>query len=317
MWSYMLRRLLLAVPTVLAIVFLVAMMMRLVPGDTVAAQIAEAGGNLSAQQKAQFRHQLGVDRSPVAQFGSWLSHAVRGDLGKSLWSSRSVAASLRQSVPVTLELAVLALIISAAIAVPLAVLAAVFRSGPIDLIAQVVALLGLSVPSFFTATLVLVLGSKYLHWIPTIRYRPITSDPLGNLEQFIIPALILGFILSAAATRMLRSSLVEALHQDFVRTAKAKGLRPRQVVMRHALRNAFIPTVTVIGVQLGAVIGGSVVIESIFSLPGIGRLLLDAVGRRDYPVIQGCILIVAGLVVVINLWVDFTYALIDPRIHVR
>jgi peptide/nickel transport system permease protein len=314
--QYILKRLLVAIPTLLAISLLVFSATRLMPGDTVDSQLAEAGGSLSEDDLDRLRSELGLDEPFVQQYFTWLAGIVTGDLGESLWSGRPVSESLSQSLPVTAELAIVSLVISTLISFPLGIVAAVNRNGPLDLVSRFLSLLGLSVPSFFSATLVLVALSKYLGWIPPLSYRSVLDDPWHNAQQMVLPSVILGYVLAAAGARMLRSSLIEVLAQDYVRTARAKGLRGRSVLLVHALRNALIPTVTVISLQFMAIMGGVVVIESIFALPGMGNLLLEAVRRRDYPVIQGVVLVISITVVAVNLLVDVTYTFLDPRVRV-
>lgn len=311
MQRYLLRRLLLTLPVLLGVTVLSAGLIRLVPGDAVLVKIEEAGHvtDLEAARRA-----LGLDRSFPDQYLSWVGGALRGDLGVSFITDRPVLPSILRALPVTVELSILALIVAAGIGMPLGVVSAIRRDRWPDVLGRLVSVVGLSMPSFWIGTLVLLYFSLWFRWIPPIVYVPFFDDPFRNFQQFIVPALALGAHFSAVAMRVTRSALLEVLGQDYVRTAYAKGLRERVMLVRHALKNALIPVVTVLGVQFSHLLGGTVLIETIFSMPGLGRLTLDAIAQRDYPQLQGSVLVVALMVVLVTLAIDLGYGWLDPRI---
>ncbi|MEX2500801.1 MAG: nickel ABC transporter permease [Trueperaceae bacterium] len=308
------RRVLLAVPTLLGVALIVFLLMRAVPGDVVT-NLVGLEGNVSTERMAELRRMFGLDLPVHQQFGQWLGAALQGDLGSSLRTGRPVMTDLLLRFPVTLQLTFWSLVIALAIALPLGVIAALHRGRWPDMLASLVALLGLSVPGFFLGILLILAFSLQLRWLPPAGYVPLAEDPLQNLRHMLLPALSLGLILAAATTRIVRSSLLETLHRDYVRTARAKGLREQTVTLRHALRTALIPVVTVVGLQFGQLLGGAVIIEQVFSLPGVGRFALEGINLRDYPVVQGAVLLIALAFVLVNLLVDVTYALIDPRVR--
>ena len=311
MQRYLLRRLLLMLPVLLGVTVLAAGLIRLVPGDAVLVKIEEAGhvDDIEAARVA-----LGLDRSFPEQYATWIAGAVRGDLGVSFITDRPVLPSILRALPVTVELAVLALLVAGGIGMPLGVVSAIRRDRWPDVLGRLVSVAGLSMPSFWIGTLVLLYFSLWFRWIPPIVYVPLFEDPVRNLQQFIVPALALGAHFSAVAMRVTRSALLEVLGQDYIRTAYAKGLRERVMLVRHALKNALIPVVTVLSVQFSHLLGGTVIIETIFSMPGLGRLTLDAIAQRDYPQLQGSVLVVALMVVLVTLAVDLGYGWLDPRI---
>lgn len=311
MQRYLLRRLLLTVPVLLGVTILAAGLIRLVPGDAVLVKIEEAGhvANLEDARRA-----LGLDRSFPEQYLSWVGGILRGDFGTSFITDQPVLASIVRALPVTVELAILALLIAGGIGVPLGVVSAIRRDRWPDTLGRIVSIAGLSMPSFWIGTLVLLYFSVWFRWIPPIVYVPMVEDPLRNLQQFLVPALALGAHFSAVAMRVTRSALLEVLGQDYIRTVYAKGLRERVMLVRHALKNALIPVVTVLGVQFSHLLGGTVIIETIFSMPGLGRLTLDAIAQRDYPQLQGNVLVVAVMVIFVTLAVDLCYGWLDPRI---
>ena len=287
---------------------------RIVPGDVVMLMLAEIG-NITPEQLATIRADMGLDRPFLQQFVIWLGGVVQGDLGKSIWTGRSVGLELLRTIPVTGELAILSMSVALLIAIPIGILSAVRRNTLLDYGGRFFAIVGLSVPEFAVATIALLLLSLYVGWIPSLIYVPLWQEPLRNLGTMVLPSLILGFSLSAVIMRMTRSAMLEVLHEDYIRTAYSKGLAERVIIFRHALKNAFIPIITLIGIQARRLIGSTVVIETIFAIPGIGRLTIDALLNRDYTQLQGCILLIALSVVVINLVVDLSYACFDPRIH--
>ena len=314
MFLHVLRQAMLAIPALLGVMVTVFLLMRAVPGDVVTSLVG-LEGNVSEERMAELRRMFGLDLPVHEQFLQWIGAAVRGDLGSSLRTSRPVVQDLALRFPVTFELTLLSLVVALIIAVPLGVIAALRRGTVIDLAVSVFALLGLSIPGFFLGILLILLFSLRLGWLPPAGYIPFSEAPLENLRHMILPSVSLGVILAAAVTRIVRSTMLEVLSRDYVRTARAKGLAERLVTYRHALRNALIPVVTVVGLQFGALLGGAVIIEQVFSLPGVGRFALEGINLRDYPVVQGAVLLIAAAFITVNLLVDVVYALIDPRIR--
>jgi peptide/nickel transport system permease protein len=309
---YLARRLLVAIPSLLIASLFVFALPRLIPGDVVALMLEEKA---YARDLAELRAKLGLDRPLHIQYVEWLGRVLRGDLGESLWTKRPVVEELARRLPVTLELSLLATLFAVLIAVPVGVVSATRQDTLRDYAARSTAVLGLSIPSFWLATLVIVLPAIWWGWRPGSGFVEFSQAPLANLASLLLPAFILGLASAAALMRLIRGMLLEVLRQDYVRTAWAKGLREGVVVLKHSLRNAIIPVVTVLGIQIAQVLGGTVIIETIFGLPGLSRFLFDAISQRDYPVIQGINLIVVSLIVLINLAVDTVYALLDPRIR--
>jgi peptide/nickel transport system permease protein len=316
MYKYVLRRLLLAVPVLLLSSLIVFSLMRVMPGDALTVLMAESG-NIGEKELAKIRKDLRLDLPYYQQYGLWLWQMVSLSPGDSLFTGEPIAVSLRKAIPVTLELTGLAMILGLAIAVPIGVLSATRQDTASDYAGRVGAVLGLSFPDFWLGTLVITFAAIWLHWIPPIGYTSLWDSPGRNIQQVLLPAAVLGFRLSAATMRMTRSTVLEVLREDYVRTAWAKGLGGRIVVYKHALKNAMIPVVTVVGGQLGVLLAGAVVVETIFALPGMGRLTVEAILYRDYPVVQTNVMLVAGTLVTLNLLVDMTYAWLDPRIRYR
>jgi len=309
---YLAKRLLIAVPSLLIASLIVFTLPRLLPGDAVQLMLAEKA---YAKDVDELRAKLGLDRPVSLQYVEWLGRVARGDLGESLWTRRPVLQELGQRLPVTLELAFFALAFALAIAVPVGVISAARADTLQDYVARSAAILGLSVPGFWLATLLIVLPAIWWGWRPVAEFTEFGTNPLAHVAQFLLPALILGVAAGAALMRLTRGMLLEVLRQDYVRTAWAKGLGERVIVLKHGLRNAIIPVVTLLGTQLPQIFGGTVVIETVFGLPGMSRFLFDAINQRDYPVIQGVNLVVVSTVVMINLAVDALYAVLDPRIR--
>jgi peptide/nickel transport system permease protein len=314
MYKYILRRLFLAVPVLLLASLIVFALMRVMPGDSLTALMAESG-NVGEKELKKLRAELGLDRPYHEQYLLWLWQMVTFNPGDSIFTNEPIPVALRKAIPVTVELAALSIILGLSIAIPLGVLSATRQDSPSDYAGRVVAVSGLSFPEFWLGTLVITFAAIWFRWIPPIGYTSLWVDPWRNLQQFMLPAAILGFRLSAATMRMTRSTVLEVLREDYVRTAWAKGLAGRIVVYKHALKNALIPVVTIVGGQLGTLLAGTVVIETIFALPGMGRLTVEAILFRDYPVVQTNVMLVATALVTLNLIVDLTYAWLDPRIR--
>jgi peptide/nickel transport system permease protein len=312
MKAYLLKRLLVAIPSLLIASIMVFTLPRLLPGDAVQLMLEEKA---YGKDLDDLRHKLGLDRPIYIQYFAWVGNVVRGDLGESLWTKRAVAEELGRRLPVTLLLGSLSILFAILIAIPIGVLAAVRADTLRDYVARSAAILGLSVPGFWLATLVIILPAMWWGWTPTLSFTEFGDDPARHVLQFLLPAAILGVASAAAIMRLTRAMLLEVLRQDYVRTAWAKGLREGVVVFKHSLKNAVIPVVTILGIQLVQIFSGTVIIESIFGLPGMGRFLFDAIVQRDYPVIQGINLVVVSIVVVMNLGVDLLYAVLDPRIR--
>lgn len=311
---YILRRLVQLLPTLLGISVLVFGLMRLLPGDVVRVLVGPEL-NISAEQRATLERMLGLDAPLHVQYFRWLGAVLQGDFGVSLRSSQPVLTIIKQRFPITLELSILSLLVSWLVAMPLGIWAAVRRRGAAEFTSQVVGLIGLSLPNFWLATMLLLGTSLLLRWQPSPLWVSLFKDPGTNLQMMIMPVISLSVALVAAIMRMVRSSMLEVLGQDYIRTAQAKGLGGRLILVRHALKNALIPVVTVMGVQLGLLLGGAVVIEQIYGLPGIGWMILNGIYQRDYTLVQGGVLFIAVVFVLINLLVDVLYAYVDPRIR--
>jgi peptide/nickel transport system permease protein len=316
MQRYLIRRLLMTIPVLFGLSLVIFASIRIVPGDVIISLTADAG-NVPEEQKAELRRKLGLDQPFVVQYAKWAGGMVRGDFGTSLWSGTSVRSELRRTMPVTIELALLALGISIVLAIPIGVISAVRQDTWMDYLGRLFSIGALSMPDFWLGTIAVLYLSIWFGWIPPIGqgYRGLFENPSINLQMLLLPSVILGLRLSASGMRMTRSALLEVLREDYIRTAWSKGLRERSVVMRHALRNSLIPVVTIIGAQLSLLLAGSVVMESLFGLPGMGRLTFDAVRLRDYPQVQASVMVIGTFVVLINLLVDMLYGWLDPRIR--
>jgi peptide/nickel transport system permease protein len=314
MHKYIIRRLLLAIPVLLLASLIVFGLMRVMPGDALTALMAESG-NVGERELQKLRKDLGLDLPYYEQYLIWLWQMVSLNPGYSIFTSEPIPVALKKSIPVTIELALLAMILGLVIAIPLGVLSATRQDKPSDYVGRLVAISGLSLPDFWLGTLVITFAAIWFGWIPPLGYASMWESPWTNLQQFLLPAAVLGFRLSAATMRMTRSTLLEVLREDYVRTAWAKGLGERVIIYKHALKNALIPVVTIVGGQLGTLLAGTVIVETIFALPGMGRLTVEAILYRDYPIVQTNVMLVAGTLVMLNLLVDLTYAWLDPRIH--
>jgi peptide/nickel transport system permease protein len=318
MQTYILRRLMLMVPMLIAVSVVIFGILRVMPGDVTIAITGGVGGEaskLTPEEKAAIKRQWGLDRPLYHQYLSWIGGVLRGDLGTSFWYKTPIRKELAQRYPVTIELAAFAILTSFAFALPMGVISAVRQNSSVDYLFRVISISGQAIPSFWLGILLLLFTSTKLHWTPPFGYVSLWKDPKTNFLQFVLPVITLGFALSGILTRMLRSQLLEVLREDYVRTAWAKGLRERAVVMRHALKNAMLPVITISAIQFGVILGGAVVTETVFVLPGLGRSLVDAVGKRDYPFVQAIVLLIGAGFMLINLAVDVLYAWIDPRIR--
>ncbi len=313
MSKYIGRRLLLLVPTLIGMSLFIFLMLRLLPGDVV--DLMTAGQEQATDDaKRKLREAFGLADPLPVQYIKWIVGLLRGDPGKSLRSGQPIAEALGQALPVTFELTLLAVIIATIVAIPLGVLSASRRDSGADFAGRIAGLIGLSIPSFWLATLTLLFTSLVFSWVPPVSWISPVVDPLGNLEQMLLPAAALAVQLMAIEMRMTRTTMLEVLSQDYVRTARAKGANERLVTYRHALRNALIPVISVIGFQIGALMGGSAIIEVIFGLNGIGATLIQAIFNRDYPMVQASALFLAAVFVVVNTSVDVLYGYLDPRI---
>lgn len=313
MQRYIIRRLLLTIPALLGVSLIVSGLVRLLPGDAVTLMLQDYASY--AKNADDLRAQLGLNRPFAVQYVTWLGGVAHGDLGTSLRDHTPIADELKTRLPVTFELGIFGLIIGLMIAIPLGVYSAVRQDSAFDFIGRSLAIAMLAIPGFWLATLAITLPSIWFHWTPPLRYTSFQKDPWTNLRQMFLPAIILGIGLSGGVMRLTRAQMLEVLRQDFIRTARSKGLRDRAVIVRHALRNALIPVVTLIGLQMTVLISGAVVLESVFVIPGMGRYLLDALNYRDYPAIQAVVLIFAAVIIFVNLGVDLLYAWLDPRIR--
>ena len=318
MHTYLLRRVLALLPTLFFASLIVFVTIRLIPGDVIDLMMSQNDVAADKLSREQVVAALGLDKPVWEQYLHWVSRIVlHGDLGKSLWQGTPVTESLAARLPVTFELGLIALVVGLLIAIPIGVYSAVRQDTRGDLLARSFAIVLLAVPSFWLGTVVVVFPSIWWGWSPPIEYAAFADSPLTNLKQMLLPGAVLGAALSATTMRLTRTMMLEVLRQDYIRTAWAKGLSERLVIVRHALRNAMIPVVTLVGLQAPLLIGGAVILEQIFIIPGVGLLLLDAVQQRDYPVITGVFLMVGVAVMLINLLVDLSYGLLDPKVRVR
>jgi peptide/nickel transport system permease protein len=314
MSTYVVRRLVLLVPSLIVVTLLVSLIVRLLPGTAIDVLLAQQGFTVAAD-RAKLEAELGLDKPWVVQYWTWVGGIARGDLGESLRTRRPITQELAARLPVTLQLAAVAFVFALVIAIPIGVLSAVKQDTPIDYVARSLAIGAVALPGFWLATLVVVWPSVWWGWSPPVTYTRFLDHPLDNLATIWLPALLLALYLVGYLMRMTRAMMLDVLRADYIRTARAKGLASLAVINRHGLRNALIPVVTIIGLQIPVLIGGAVVYETVFSIPGVGRYMLDAASNRDYPVIQGINLVLASVVLLINLVVDLLYTVIDPRIR--
>jgi peptide/nickel transport system permease protein len=330
MGAYIVRRVLLIIPTLLLVTMIVFLSVRFIPGSVVELMAADRYREATIpieEAIAIIREQLGLDVPIWKQYVRWLgvwpqedgsfSGVVEGDLGKSIWTQRVIRDEILQRVPISLELGIMAFITALLVAFPIGIYSAIRQDTTGDYLGRSFAILCIAVPSFWLATMIYVFPSKWWGWSPAVVYHPIAEDFLANLKQFLIPGILMGMAMSGTTMRMTRTMMLEVLRQDYIRTAWSKGLRESVVVTRHALKNALIPVVTIIGLQLPVLLGGAVIMEQIFVLPGMGRLMLDALNARDYPIVSGVNLVMATVILAANLLVDLSYAWLDPRIRYR
>ena len=314
MLEYIIRRILSGILVLFLLSTVLFFVMRLVPGDVVRLQLADAG-SVTPERMAEIESQLGLDKPALSQYATWLGGVVRGDFGDSLWERRPVSEMIRQRFPVTFELAILSIGIAITIGVLTGVGSAIRRGSGTDNALRVGSVIGLSIPNFFLALLMITFMSLWFNWVAPLGYKRPNEDLFVNLQQMAMPALALGLGVAAAIARMTRSSMLEVLGADYIRTVRSKGAGESKINFKHALRNSMVPIITLIGLQFGALLGGTVILESIFNLPGIGSLVFRAVEQRDYPVIQAVGVLYGGIFVFVNIVVDVTYGWIDPRIR--
>ena len=317
MRAYIIRRLLLKIPTLLIVTILTFLSVRFIPGDAIHAMTSQLESLGLVVDREALEHKLGLDVPFYVQYGRWMGGILlRGTLGESLWGGDvSIEEKILARLPVTLELGVMAIVIGLVIALPVGIYSAIRRNSATDYLGRTAAVIGLATPNFWLALMVIIFPAIWWGWSPPMRLVAFTEDPLGNLGVFIIPSLILGTAASAGTMRLTRTMMLEALRQDYIRTAWSKGLKERVVIMRHAIKNALIPVVTLIGLQLPILVRGSVIMENIFNLPGLGRLMVTALEGRDYPMVSGVNLFFATAVVGFNLMIDLIYPYLDPRVR--
>lgn len=317
MRNYIIKRVLLAVFTVYAVTTLTFVLMRMVPGDPALLSLTEPGRGeaVSKEQLEARRKELGLDKPLHIQYFTWLSNSLRFDFGKSAWGGGDVLSEYAARLPISLNVAIMAGVMTVLIGIPLGIVSAIRQDRALDYVARIIAISGLSMPAFWVASLIIIVLLRVFDWLPPTSYVPFFEDPKRNLLQGVFPSFAVAFGFIGIITRMTRSSLLEVMREDYIRTARAKGLREQMVVLRHALRNALLPVVTILGLQLGFAIGGLVVVEAAFNLPGAGRFLLDATLRRDYNVIQASLFAIAVFVTASNLFVDILYAWLNPKVR--
>ena len=311
---YILRRVLLAILVLWMVHLMVFSMVRLFPGDVVMMRLAQ-DATMTKETYERARQELGIDRPFLVQYADTMGGLLRGDLGDSLLSGRPVKDELGDRVWLTLHLAIMSLAIALIIAIPIGIISAIRQDTPADYIGRLFSILGLSLPDFWTGVVAILMLSLWFHWLPPRGFEEIWIDPIKVFQQLGIPALIIGFRFSAIIMRMTRSSMLEVLREDYIRTAWSKGLSEQRIIIGHALKNSFIPVVTLVGQQFSILLGGTVIIETIFLLPGVGNMTLDAVIFRDYTLVQGAVIFFGGIMVLMNLLVDISYAWFDPRIR--
>jgi peptide/nickel transport system permease protein len=318
MWQYVTKRVLLMIPTLIGAALVIFLLMNIVPGDIALLVIGgDQGGDINPRELAKLREQLGLDRPLHVQFFSWLWDVVRLDFGKSLWTGAPIMEEIMIRLPLSLEVAILATIVSTIIAIPLGTIAAIRQDTWVDYVVRVVSIGGLAIPSFWTGILIILFLVIFFEWGPPLEFASITEDPWENFKQLVWPIVSVGYRNAAVTTRMTRSTILEVMREDYIRTAWSKGLRERVVVTKHALKNAMLPVITIIGTEVAFLIGGLVVTETVFTLNGVGRFMVDAIAHRDIPVVQTLVLLIAFTFVFVNLLTDLLYAWFDPRISYK
>lgn len=318
MGKYAIRRTLLFIPTLLVATILVFTLFWIVPGDPALTILAGGEGDSGAvlpEQLQQLRQTLGLDRPIYVQYASWLTNVLRGDLGTSLWYKTPVWNQLKDRFLVTMELAVMAIVLAIGAAVPLGVISAVKQDTGLDYLSRMFSSIGIALPTFWLGILIVYAFATFFEWLPPLGYATLWDDPLLNLQQLILPALTLAFNDLAFTARVTRSSMLEVMREDYLRTARAKGLVEMRVIGRHALKNALLPVLTVSGYQFARLLGGVIIVESIFVVPGMGTLLIDSIIHRDFIVLQAIVLLIAAVVLILNLMVDLSYGVLDPRVR--
>ncbi len=317
MLRFIIRRFAMTIPTLIGVAVMVFFMLRVMPGDVVEVKLRGEGAAVSQETLDAERKRLGLDKPLYAQFGDWMVGLATLDFGKSMWTGNSVASEIGLRLELSLQVAVMATIIAVLISIPLGTLAALHRDSWIDHLIRTFAVAGLAIPAFWLGMLIILSLLVYFSWLPPITFTSFFVDPVANISQLIWPALAVGYRYSAVATRMMRSSVLEVMKEDYIRTARAKGVYERLVVMRHAMRNAMLPVITVVGLEFAFLIGGLVVTEQVFNLNGIGKLFVQSITRGDYTMIQALVMLVAVVFIVVNLIIDLLYARLDPRIRYR
>jgi peptide/nickel transport system permease protein len=320
MGKYVLRRLIGMVPTWLIIMFMVVFMVRLIPGNIVDILLEEQGGTGNYKEgvgKAELEKRLGLSDPVYVQYLRYVGGVVRGDFGHSLWDQQPVTKLIAQRVPVTAQVALVAIVTSIMVSIPVGVLSALFRDRPIDYLLRSISILGISIPGFAIGTAIVIFPTLWWGMTVSFKYVSFAEDPIGHLKIIIPPAMVLGTQLSASVARLTRTMMLEVLQEDYIRTARAKGLHEPTVVMKHALKNALIPVVTVLAFQISGLLGGSVVTETIFAIPGLGRLLVGAISSRDYPIVQGIVVMTSMFIMITSLAVDVSYGYLDPRARLK
>jgi peptide/nickel transport system permease protein len=315
MIGYLVNRTLLMIPTLAGVAILIFFMLRVVPGDIVEVKLRGDGGSVTQETIEMERKRMGLDRPLHVQFGQWMVGLATLDLGTSMWTDRPVSEEIGIRLELTLQVAIMATIIAVLVAIPLGTISALFKDSWIDYAVRLVTIAGLAVPSFWLGMLIILALLYWFNWLPPITYTPIYVDPVANISQLIWPALAVGYRYSAVVARMVRSSIIEVMKEDYIRTARAKGVFEKVVVSRHAMRNAMLPAITVIGLEFAFLIGGLVVTEQVFNLNGVGRLFVQAVSRNDFTLIQSIVMLIAFVFMLSNLVVDILYAWLDPRIR--
>ena len=317
MYGYLAKRLALVFPTLILVTLLVFLLMRLVPGDPAYLRLIGADGDaeFTQEQLHDLQAKLGTDKPLPEQYGRWVWDMLRLDFGLSMIHDTPISDDLKDRIPITLELTFLALFLATVVAVPLGIISAVFQDSWMDYLSRFIAIAGVAMPTFWTAILIIILLVTFFSWLPPLGYANLWEDPLTNLQQLVFPAIALGFYNMALVARVTRSAMLEVFREDYIRTARSKGLSERVIILRHALKNASLPVLTISGWQIGRLIAGTVIIEKIFLVPGMGKLLIDSIFARDFTMIQAIVMIVALMVLLLNLLIDMMYGWLDPRIR--